>query len=134
MKINVLLFDSDISSVAMIQGSDHKCTLPSLDSREDENMFTVGKRVLSEKLNLDCDITLNFLSSESGSQITHKGTRVINETNLYGIIDSKYEGRLFDKAVWVKVPYVINMSTDNIEMLRTYYNILSAYKLLSNHK
>lgn len=134
MKINVLLFDSDISSVAMVQDSNYKYILPSLDSIEDENMFTVGRRVLSEKLNLDCDITLNFLSSESGSQITHEGTRVVNETNLFAIIESKYEGRLFDKAVWVKVPYVINMSTDNIEMLCTYYNILSAYKLLSNHK
>ena len=134
MKINVLLFDSDISSVAMVQDIDYKCTIPSLDSRTNEDVLIAGKRVLNEKLNLDCDIKLNFLSSEAGSQLTHEGTRVINETNLYGMIDSKYEGMLFDKVVWVKVPYVINMSTDNIEMLRTYYNILLAHKILSHHE
>ena len=134
MKINVLLFDSDLSSVAMIQDNDYIYTIPSLDDRANENMFTAGKRVLSEKLNFDCDIKLNFLSSESGSQLAHSGTKIINETNLFGIVDSKYEGRLFDKVVWVKVPYVINMSTDNIEMLRTYYNILLAHKLLISHE
>lgn len=132
MKVNVLLFDSEKSMVIMIPGADYNYNVPSSCQQNGEDMFAAGKRILKDKLNLDYDIKLNFLSLETGSEQTLNGTAVRNEVTLFSVLDGTLEGKVSDDAVWLKVPYVINMSTDNSEMLRIYYNIVNAYKLINS--
>ena len=135
MKVNLLLFDSEKSMIIMIPGDDYNYSIPSLYSQDDEDMFDTGKRIIRDKFNLnDNDVELRFLSLETGSEHTSNGTIVRNEINLVGVLDGRVEGKVSEDAVWFRVPYVINISTNNTEMLRTYYNIVSAHKLIHSNR